>query len=69
MVGKSADRFGIVVTESAMNNHEQEVSNEEGGDKGLLLPPPFTQFNHRFQKRSLGRTIVPSSWLQGFKVY
>lgn len=70
VAGEGADQFGIVVTESSpVNDHEQEVSEEEHDDEGPLLPPPFTQFNDRFQKRSSGRTTVPSSRLQGYEVY
>jgi hypothetical protein len=57
VAGEGADRFDIVVTESSpVNDHEQEVSEEEHDDEGPLLPPQFMQSNDRFQKRSSGRT-------------
>jgi hypothetical protein len=51
VAGEGADRFGIVVAESSpVNDHEQQVSDEEHEYKGLLLQPPSTQFNDRFQR-------------------
>lgn len=45
------------------------MGNEENDNEGTLLPPPFTQFNDRFQKRPLDRAKVPSRRLQGYEVY
>lgn len=67
---EEADRPDIMVTEaSPVNDHEQDVGDEENDDEGPLLPPPFTQLNDRLQKRSSGRTTMPSSRLQGYEVY
>jgi hypothetical protein len=42
---------------------------EENSGEMLLLPPPIIQLRKRSQKRSSGRVIMPSSRLQGYKLY
>jgi hypothetical protein len=40
-----------VATElSAVNDHEQDVRDEENDDEGPWLPPPFTQHNDIFKR-------------------
>jgi hypothetical protein len=42
---------------------------EENSGEMLLLPPPIIQLRERSQKWSSGRVTMPSSRLQGYKLY
>jgi hypothetical protein len=42
---------------------------EENSSEMSLLPPPITQLREGSQKRSSGRVTMPSSRLQGYKLY
>jgi hypothetical protein len=42
---------------------------EENSGEMSLLPPPIVQLRDRSQKQSSGRAMMPSSRLQGYKLY